>query len=251
MTTLPPLSVALWSVREALHGDLPGTLDRLAAIGFTLVEPFDLSTDPTGLRAALDASGLQAPTAHASVTRDRDPDEVFEAAVAVGVRTVIEPAIPADRWQTADGVRSICDQLGAIAERAAEYGLRLGYHNHAWELSNPVNGRPALEIFAELADPAILLEVDAYWAAVGGQDVPGLLERLGDRVRFLHLKDGPLDGVDDHQLPIGRGTLPVWPIVEATPALEIPIIEFDGYAGDTFEGIAAAFSYASAGPPPR
>ena len=183
------------------------------------------------------------------MTRDRDPDEVFAAAAAVGVGTVIDPAIPEARWQTAEGIRGVADQLGAMAERAAGHGLRLGYHNHFWELATIVDGRPALELFAELVDPALILQIDTYWAAVGGQDVPALLERLGDRVRLLHLKDGPLDGVDDHQLPIGRGTLPVWPIVRATPALEIPIIEFDGYAGDIFEGITAAFRYASAGPP--
>lgn len=251
MPTLPPLSVALYSVREPLRSDLQGTLDRLAGIGYTLVEPFDIVSDPSGLRSALAASGLRAPTAHASVTRDRDPDEVFEAAVAVGVGTVVDPMIAEARWQTTDGIRGICDQLGAAAERAASYGLRLGYHNHAFELSTILDGRTALELFAELADPAVVLEVDAYWAAVGGQDVPALLERLGDRVRLLHLKDGPLDGVDDNQLPIGRGGLPVWPIVEATPALEIPVIEFDGYGGDIFEGVASAFAYASAGPPPR
>ena len=37
-----------------------------------------------------------------------------------------------------------------------------------------------------------MLEVDTYWAAVGGQDVAALLGRLGDRVRYLHVKDGPI-----------------------------------------------------------
>jgi sugar phosphate isomerase/epimerase len=249
MPTLPALSVQLWSVRDQLRADLQGTLDRIAAIGFTMVEPFDIVSDPGGLRSALAASGLRAPSAHASVTRDRTPDEVFEAAVAVGTGTVVDPMIDPTRWQTADGIRGIADQLDAAADRAATYGLRLGYHNHAFELSTKVDGWPALELFAQLVDPALVLELDTYWAAVGGQDVPALLGRLGDRVRLLHLKDGPLDGVDVHQLPIGRGTLPVWPIVQATPALEVPIIEFDGYAGDIFEGLTAAFAYASAGPP--
>ena len=107
MTTLPPLSAALWSVREPLRQDLAGTLDRLARIGFTLVEPFDIVSDPQGLRAALAASGLRAPSAHSSVTRDRTPDEVFEAAALVGVGTVVEPMIAEERWQATGGVRSI------------------------------------------------------------------------------------------------------------------------------------------------
>lgn len=249
MAILPPLSVQLWSVREALRTDVSGTLDRIAGIGFTLVEPFDLFTDPAGLAAALAASGLRAPSTHSSLTREREPDEVFEAARSLGIGTVVEPGISEERWQTREGIERIAEQLGAAAQRAAAFGVRVGYHNHAFELATVVDGRPALEVFAELADPAIVLQVDAYWAAVGGQDVPALLTRLGDRVRLLHLKDGPLDMVDTHQLPIGRGRLPVWETVAATPALEIPVIEFDDYGGDIFEGLETAFAYASAGPP--
>ena len=39
--------------------------------------------------------------------------------------------------------------------------------------------RPALEVLAGSLDAGVLLEVDTYWAAVGGQDVPALLGRLG------------------------------------------------------------------------
>ena len=52
--------------------------------------------------------------------------------------------------------------------------MRLGYHNHDFELSSLIGGRPALEVLADELDPGVLLEVDTYWAAVGGQDVPGL-----------------------------------------------------------------------------
>ena len=232
-----------------MRQDLPGTLGRLAEIGFTLVEPFDVVSDPEGLKSALAASGLQAPSTHASVTRDRTPDEVFEAAAAVGVQTVIEPGIDESRWQTLEAIRGIADELGMAAERAAIHGVRLGYHNHAFELSTIVDGRTALEVFADLVDPAIVLQVDTYWAAVGGADVPALLGRLGDRVRLLHLKDGPFDMDDSHQVPIGQGRLPVWPIVAAAGAVELVVIEFDDYAGDIFDGLRSAFDYASAGPP--
>ena len=61
---MPALSVQLYSIRDAVAADLPGALARLAAIGFTRVEPFDLS-DPERLRDALAGAGLTAPSAHA------------------------------------------------------------------------------------------------------------------------------------------------------------------------------------------
>ena len=229
MADMPDLSVQLYSVRDAAAEDLEGTLARLAAIGLTNVEPFDLS-DPRRLRAALDASGLSAPSAHSRL--DGDVDAVLEAAATVGVRTVIHPMCEAERWD--DG--AFADAIAAAAKRAAGYGLQVGYHNHWWESGD------SLERFAERS--GAILELDAYWAAVGGEDVPALLGRLGDRVRLLHLKDGPVNRENEQQLPLGQGAMPVPEILAAATAAELGVLEFDAYAGDLFEGIAAGFEYA-------
>ena len=244
MAPLPTLSIQLYSVRRQLAEDLDGTLARLAELGLTQVEPFDLVGDPAGLRAALDRNGLTAPTAHTRLTTGLSLDEVFEAATTVGVGTVIDPMIDPDRWTSADGVRGVADELSGASAKAAEHGLRLGYHNHAFEWENTVDGRPALEAFADLLDPAVVLELDTYWAAVGGQEVPEAIRRLGDRVRFLHLKDGPITKNNLEQLPLGEGAMPVDRIVDAATALEIPVLEFDDYDGDIFDGIRRSIAFA-------
>lgn len=211
----------------------------------TRVEPFDLLTDPARLRAALDANGLAAPSAHAKLASPGiDVDAVFRAAATVGVTTVIDPMTDPARWTTRRGIQRVADDLSRAAETAAGYGLRVGYHNHAFELETIVDGRSALEVLAEVLDAAVVLEVDTYWAAVGGQDVPALLGRLGDRVRLLHLKNGPITKNNREQLPLGAGGMPVADILAAATALELPVLEFDDYAGDVFEGIATGFAFA-------
>ncbi len=246
MSSLPTLSVQLYSVRQHVAEDLSGTLARLSEIGLTQVEPFDLLTDPDGLRAALDAHQLMAPSAHARlIGPDVDLDAVFRAAVTVGVGTVVAPVSDAERWTSADGVHGVATELNRAAQSAHGHGLRVGYHNHAFELENVIDGRSALELFAELLDPAVVLEVDTYWAAVGGQSVPELLGRLGDRPKLLHLKDGPINKSNNEQLPLGSGAMPVDDIVAAATAVEIPVLEFDDYAGDLFDGIAQSFAYAT------
>ena len=57
------LSVQLYTVREALQEDLPGTLTRLAELGFTQVEAFNI-VGLEGLGDGLAAAGLTTPTAH-------------------------------------------------------------------------------------------------------------------------------------------------------------------------------------------
>jgi sugar phosphate isomerase/epimerase len=242
---VPTLSVQLYSIRDALKADLPGSLARLVEIGFTSVEPFDILGGPAGLRAALDANGLRAPSAHVRLGADADLDRILDAAATVGVHTVVQAVSPRELWESEDGVATVAEQHNRAAEQAAGVGLRAGYHNHHWELANAVGDRPALERFAELLDPDVVLELDTYWAAVGGQDVPALLRRLGDRVRLLHLKDGPISHDNREQLPLGRGAMPVEELVAAAGAAELGVLEFDDYDGDVFEGLAEGFRYAT------
>ena len=53
-----PLAVQLYTLRQELPGDRAGVLRRLAGFGYGAVEPYDVISDPGGLRADLDAAGL-------------------------------------------------------------------------------------------------------------------------------------------------------------------------------------------------
>jgi sugar phosphate isomerase/epimerase len=239
------VSVQLYSIRDALAADLPGALARLASLGVTQVEPFDIVSDPDGLRDALATNGLGAPSVHARVGAAVELDPIFEAAAAIGAQTVVHPYSPPEQWDSESGVAAVADELARAAEAAAAYGLRVGYHNHHWELSSRFGERSGLERLAEQLPPAVVLELDTYWAAVGGADVVALLGRLGERVRLVHLKDGPIDKDNAAQLPLGEGAMPVAATVEAATAAELAVLEFDDYAGDLFEGLAASLAFAN------
>ena len=97
-------------------------------------------------------------------------------------------------------------------------------------------------MLADELDPDVLLEVDTYWAAVGGQDVPALLGRLGDRVRYLHVKDGPVTK-DDPMTAVGAGKMPVAEILAASPSAEWNVVELDACATDMMEAVADSISW--------
>jgi sugar phosphate isomerase/epimerase len=238
-----PISVQLYSVRDRLADDLEGTLERLAALGFTNVEPYGaFVVGSDAYAAALAATGLSAPSAHAGILDLSDPSPAFEAAAALDVRTVIDPAHRTDDWESVDGIARIAERMNTAAERAREYGLTFGYHNHWWELEARPNGTPALEQLAARLDDGIVLEVDTYWVEVGGVDAPDLLGRLGDRVRFLHVKDGDKSRDVKQQLPAGEGAMDVPSVLAAAPAA-MRVLEFDDYEGDTMDGLAASLAY--------
>jgi sugar phosphate isomerase/epimerase len=231
----PDIAVQLYTVRSALASDPDATLERLARIGFRIVEPFDLLRYRDALREGLPRFGLSARTAHADVLV-ADRDAVFEAAAELGIATVIQPWLEPTRFATADGIAGVASDLAAAADRAAASGLAIGYHNHHFELESRIDSRHALEVLADALPPSVSLEVDTYWALVGGADVPALLRRLGERVIALHLKDG--DGSLDtkRQVPLGTGRLPVREILAAAPSA-LRVLELDDTTGDLFDAV--------------
>lgn len=244
----PQLSIQLYTVRQALEADRQGTLDRLAKTGFRSVEVYNFVDDAAGLRADLDAAGLAAPSGHARFLAEPEAaDRMFDAAATVGITTLIDPIVPTERWTTRDDVAATAATLNALVDRAADRGIRLGYHNHSQEFAHAFDDVSAFETFAALLDPRVVLEVDLFWAAIGGQDVPALLGRLGDRVRLLHVKDGIL-GEDPFrsanpgavvldQRVAGTGEVPLREALSVATGTEYAIVEFDTFDGDLFDAI--------------
>jgi len=239
-------SLQLYTVRKPLEEDLPGTIARVAELGFTKVEPYNFVATADALAEAFAANGITSPSGHAPLLKD-DQDEIFAAAKKLGMTTVIDPFIPAEQWQSAEEIQKTAAGLNAAAKKGAEYGIRVGYHNHAWELESKINGTTALEYFATLLDPELVLEVDTYWVSVGGANAVDVLTSLGERVKYIHIKDGPLTTDTKAQLPAGQGAVPVWDVIGAAKSLEVGVVEFDDYAGDIFDGIAQSLAFLNRG----
>jgi sugar phosphate isomerase/epimerase len=240
------LSLQLYTVRRQLDQDLDGTIERIAGTGFRLVEPFNVVALADRLEPALREHGLSAPTTHAALLRD-EPAPIFDAAQRLGITTVIVPHVDAARWQRAEDIEQIATELGEVARAAADRGLRVGYHNHHFELATKIDGRHALEVLTEHLAPEVTLEVDTYWAAAGGADVPALLRRLGSRVSALHVKDG--DGSLDPmaQVAVGAGRIPVLDILAAAPDA-LRVVELDDFAGEMFDAVTESYEYLQGAP---
>ena len=262
--TTPTISVQLWTVKDKLAEDLDGTLARIAELGFSTVEAFDFVARADEFAAAFERHGLSARSGHTSLASDAlnpfdptapappDLDAVFAAAKKLGMTTVIDPFVAPDRWTTIEAVTDTANRLNEAAAAAAAHGITVGYHNHNQEFQNTIDGRFAFEVFVELLDPAVVIELDLYWAAAGGADVPALVAALGERLVAVHVKDGTLDpapGLETKptdQVPAGTGVVPLSASLDAAEHLQLAIVEFDAYSEDIFEGVATSYAFLSA-----
>ncbi|MBF4594385.1 sugar phosphate isomerase/epimerase [Curtobacterium flaccumfaciens] len=239
-----PLSVQLYTVRDALSADLPGTLQRIADIGYTNVEAFGFVDNADELAAALRDAGLAAPSGHARLldAGEQDLERIFHASTTLGFGTLIDPHIDESRWTTREDVEAIARELSALAPRAADHGLVLGYHNHAFEFSNRIDGVSAYEVFADALSDDVVLELDTYWVQVGGDDPVAVIGKYGDKVQFLHVKDGDGSHDDKQQVAVGNGIMPIRDIIAAAPDA-LHVVELDDHEGDVFQAVADSYTF--------
>lgn len=246
--TRPELSIQLYTLRDRLS-DLPALAQDLARIGFKCVEPHRWYDNPGEVKQALDAAGLRAPSAHAPIL-DGTAHQIFAAAGQLGVQTVILPSSPPEIWRSLAGVLDLAAQLNELADVAREFGVQIGYHNHAFEFleskwalePSDDPGLTALDYFARELSDEVTLEIDTYWVAVGGADPVALLRRLGEKVTLLHIKDGPVTSDSSDQVAVGQGAMPVEKILAIAPNAR-PVIELDDHRGDMLEAVRASYEF--------
>jgi sugar phosphate isomerase/epimerase len=207
------IALELYTVRELAGRDLPGTLRAVAAAGYRAVELAGLPETTPGLLARLLAdSGLRAIASHESIEALRDDAGVIaDRLVEIGCDRVIVPWIPEEDRRTTTDVVRFAASLGGFARRFADRGIRLGYHNHSFEFA-PLGGTTAWDVLLAELPPEIELELDVYWAALGGRDPVTEISVTAGRVRLLHLKDRA-PGPEPHDVPAGDGILPFPEIV--------------------------------------
>jgi sugar phosphate isomerase/epimerase len=209
------LSIQLWSLRNL--GEIEAQLAVAAEAGFSIVETIGGHLqDPDRLGRALAANGLAAPSSHVGIGDLRsDSDRVIAAAQAVGIRELFMPAYPDDeRGTVAADWHARGAELGTLADKFAEAGLVLGYHNHFWEFEVADDGRLAIESFFDGArGSALRWQADIAWIARGQQNPLFWLEHYRDLLVSAHVKDQAPEGQNldqDGWCDVGAGILD-WP----------------------------------------
>ncbi|HEY0868399.1 MAG TPA: sugar phosphate isomerase/epimerase, partial [Fimbriimonas sp.] len=125
-----------------------------------------------------------------------------------------------------------------------EQGLKLAYHNHAFEFKEQ-NGKLGMDLFYDSASPELVgAELDLAWVAIGGGDPVDYIKRLGGRVGAVHLKDYD-PNAKPQWVPAGTGKVDLKACVDAANAAGVKygVIELDESPGDAMEAVAQSATY--------
>jgi sugar phosphate isomerase/epimerase len=188
-------AINLYSVRDLDEPTLD-VIDRVAAAGYDGVQFSGGLGDatPGQARDALDEHGLDVTPAHVGIGDiEDDTDAVLDTyADILGCDGVVVPHLGEEHFASADAITATADRLSALAADLAEDGIDLHYHNHAHEFTD-LGEETGFERFIEATED-VYVELDVGWARTGGSDPVELIERYGDRMPLIHMKDMTADG---------------------------------------------------------
>ena len=246
------IGLQLWSLRNYLPKDLPGTLTQIRAMGFREVEGAGLWGKSTAeLRGALDKAGLRCQSAHMGYERlQKDLDGALGEARAVGATWVVCPWIAA-KISREDTLRA-ADVFNRAAKAAASQGMRFGYHLHGYEFIPSTEGT-LFDTLAANTDPKqVEFQVDVFHTFHGGGDPVKIIATQKSRVTSLHLKDlkkgapvvaGQPTGTPDIDVPVGTGQLDMPAILRAAKAAGVGLYYVEDESDNPLTGIPASVKY--------
>jgi sugar phosphate isomerase/epimerase len=255
MPTTPKgkLSVQLYTIRDQMAADPKSALSKLAAIGFKHVEtafwPKGMTLDQAA--GLLKENGLSVSSAHIEMPIGDQQKIFLDTAKAFQCKDMIWHGWPEDkRYSTLEGTKELISIYNQAGKFAQDNGLCFGLHNHWWEFRNKVDGKYVYEWLQQELDPSIFFEIDTYWVKVAGHDPAKIVAQLKNRVRFMHIKDGPArwhpNLADDNPEPmtaVGKGTQAFPDIIKAAPDTEWLVVEMDKVATDVFEALKESVNY--------
>ena len=188
---LSTVGVQLYTVRRVLPKHPLETLRAIEQIGYREVECTADHLDD--IWADLKQTSLKPISVHLNdkffIHQPEKLPAALDDAKTHGFEYVVCPWIdPHDRGGV-EMIRKLGASLNSAGELARKSGMRLCYHNHAFEYQPTPDGR-LLDVLMKSTDPKLVsLELDVMWARVAGVDPVSVLKQYGERIPLVHLKN--------------------------------------------------------------
>lgn len=254
---LTTFGVQLYTVRSIINKDPQRVLNEIEAAGYKEIEATNENLDK--IMDAAHKTKLRPVSIHLDTdlfTKRRDKlGPVLDDMKKRGFEYVVCPYIDPKERGGIDVMKKLAENLDKAGAQCMGAGLKLCYHNHAFEFAPAgQNAGTLMDVLMANTDPKHLgWEMDIFWVAVTGNDPSDLLKKYSNRIVLMHVKD-KADGVAkrfDENVPrtafkeVGAGTMDLKRVLHTATETGVKhfFVEQDMTPGDPLASLKISASY--------
>ena len=251
------IGLQLYTLRDVILSDVKGTLKQVSDFGYKKIETYgyndgmlfgfkskEFSDLVNGLGMKITSghygTGQSKPNAKGTLVSD------WERAVAdakeAGQEYMIIAYLDKTERKSLDDYKKVCELINKNAVVCKQYGMRLGYHNHAFEFDK-LEGEVPFDVMLNALDSKLVsMEMDLYWMVSADQDPLQYFDRYPGRFEQWHVKD--MDKADRKRNSIvGTGSIDFKSIfARATQSgMKNFYIEHDTFSGLSIDSVREGF----------
>lgn len=210
-----PLGVQVWTIKDQLIKDFPGTLKMMADLGYQSVEmcsPLGYESSGFGplmkikaseMKKIVNDAGLVLESTHYGMGELRDNlNERIDFALESGQKQMICSSFWLPKNATMSDWMKAVDELNEIGAITKKSGIQTGFHNHHMEFEK-IDGKLIYDALMEHFDPD-LVKMQFQVAVISiGYKAANYFEKYPGRFISAHLADWSTS--ENKQVAIGQG----------------------------------------------
>lgn len=212
-----PVGFQVYTIREMLVKDFPGTLKMMAKLGYQGVEmcsPSGYITSgfeplvkikPADMRKIITDSGLVCESSHFTFGELKDNlGERTEFAQKLGLTQMICSSFWLPKEAKMSDWLKACDQLNEMGMKTKKAGIQLGFHNHHMEFEK-LDGELIYDAILKQFDPEVIkMQFQVAVISIGYKASDYFMKYPG---RFISAHLADWSATENKQVPVGKGVV--------------------------------------------
>jgi len=260
---IPGIGLQLYTIRDAMATDVPGSLKKVADAGYRYIELAGYADgkfygyEPAEFLKLANDLGMEILSSHTQVEAKgitlENARKMAEDHAKLGVKYCIQPWVVEEARTTIASYQKMAADWNQVGKIMKEYRILFGYHNHNFEFDTVEGKIPFFDVFmAELDKDLVTMELDMFWTTKAGHDPVEIIKKYPGRFGLFHMKDMFTNeppffttvGVKDFA-PVGAGVIDFRRIlaVKDIAGMKYMIVEQDlSREGDPFRDIQTSIT---------
>ena len=214
-TVKMPLGFQVWTIKDQLIKDFPGTLKMMAGLGYESVEMCSppgyessgfgplTKIKPGEMKKIINDAGLKFESTHYGMGELRDNlDERIAFAAESGQKQMILSSFWLPKGETMSDWMKAADELNEIGAKKKKAGIQMGFHNHHMEFEQ-IDGALIYDELLKRFDPD-LVKMQFQVAVINiGYKAADYFNKYPGRFISAHLADWSF--LENKNVPLGKG----------------------------------------------